>query len=242
MRNFCLLVFISVFFLGCDDGDIITVDLEFGDTFQACGDLVFYKTKSDPNESLSLQITSPSTDLEDFVEVTIENNIATLVENTMTFDLNDSNTFNYRTYSADPANFFCEDVPPSNIEITSDQESTTGTATFTITLEEDDNDGIPAEDEDLNGDGDLTNDDTDGDGIPNYLDADDDGDNVLTKDEDDDLDGDGNPFTEPLNTDIDSTQFPDTDPDYLDPDDDGDGAQPFLQQHTEYIQSFKTLQ
>lgn len=33
-----------------------------------------------------------------------------------------------------------------------------------------DNDGISDEDEDINNDGDLTNDDTDGDGIPNYLD------------------------------------------------------------------------
>ncbi|MCA9580088.1 MAG: putative metal-binding motif-containing protein, partial [Myxococcales bacterium] len=39
----------------------------------------------------------------------------------------------------------------------------------------DDVDGIDTLDEDVDGDGNLTNDDTDGDKIPNYLDTDDDG-------------------------------------------------------------------
>lgn len=46
-----------------------------------------------------------------------------------------------------------------------------------------DNDGIPSFMEDLNGDFFLLNDDTDGNNIPNYLDADDDGDGVPTRDE-----------------------------------------------------------
>ena len=77
---------------------------------------------------------------------------------------------------------------------------------------DDDGDGVPNVFEDFNGDGDLTNDDTDGDGIANYLDADDDGDNVPTSVELQ-LDVDGNP------TDTDG----DGDADYLDTDDDGDG-------------------
>jgi hypothetical protein len=44
-----------------------------------------------------------------------------------------------------------------------------------------DADGILSNDEDVNTDGDFTNDDTDGDGIQNYLDIDDDGDGYLTK-------------------------------------------------------------
>ncbi|MEM1118813.1 MAG: gliding motility-associated C-terminal domain-containing protein [Bacteroidota bacterium] len=43
-----------------------------------------------------------------------------------------------------------------------------------------DMDGTPDLAEDLNGDGNLENDDTDGDSIPNYLDDDDDGDGILT--------------------------------------------------------------
>jgi hypothetical protein len=226
MRLFILGLLCCLLVYSCDDGDVITVDLEFGETYQACGDLVFYKTKSDPAESLSLQITSPSLDLVDFTEVIIENNIASLVNDTITFDIDGgSNTFNYRTYNTEPLNFFCQDLPPSDIQITSDQASAGGDAIFTISLIEDDNDGIPAEDEDINGNGDLTDDDTDQDGIPNYLDADDDGDNVLTEDEIDteDLDGDGNPFTNPLNTDADFING-DVDPDYLDIDDDADGV------------------
>ncbi|MGF1556929.1 FKBP-type peptidyl-prolyl cis-trans isomerase [Paucihalobacter sp.] len=46
-----------------------------------------------------------------------------------------------------------------------------------------DNDGIPSYMEDLDGDFNLFNDDTDGDRIPNYLDPDDDGDGVPTRDE-----------------------------------------------------------
>lgn len=48
---------------------------------------------------------------------------------------------------------------------------------------DDDKDGVPTRDEDLNGDGDPSNDDTDGDGIPNYLDEDDDDDGILTRNE-----------------------------------------------------------
>jgi len=79
---------------------------------------------------------------------------------------------------------------------------------------DDDGDGVPTEDEDIDDDGDPTNDDTDGDGIPDYLDPDDDGDGVLTEDEDIDDDGD------PTNDDTDGDGIPD----YLDPDDDGDGV------------------
>lgn len=81
-------------------------------------------------------------------------------------------------------------------------------------------DGIPSSKEDLNGNGDPRDDDTDGDGIPNYLDADDDNDGILTLYEYDVLpdnnnngkvdegDGDGVP------DDSDGDGIPD----YLDPD------------------------
>ncbi len=58
---------------------------------------------------------------------------------------------------------------------------------------DDDNDTILTKYEDLNNDGDFTNDDTDEDGTPNYLDNDDDGDSILTKDESPDSNDDGNP-------------------------------------------------
>lgn len=72
-----------------------------------------------------------------------------------------------------------------------------------------DNDNVPSIKEDLNGDGNVNNDDTDGDGIPNYFDPDDDGDGVLTKNEDANGDGDPtNDFSDPSNPTL---------PDYLNP-------------------------
>ncbi len=71
-----------------------------------------------------------------------------------------------------------------------------------------DNDNIPNSVEDLDGDGDPTNDNTDGDIYPNYFDQDDDNDGVLTKDEDTNGDGD------PTNDDTDGDGVPN----YLDKD------------------------
>ncbi len=72
-----------------------------------------------------------------------------------------------------------------------------------------DRDGVPTKLEDLDGDGNLLDENTDNDGFPNYLDNDDDGDEIATKDEII-IDAEGN------------VTFPDTDgdgvPDYLDPD------------------------
>ena len=76
---------------------------------------------------------------------------------------------------------------------------------------DDDGDGILTAFEDLDGDGDPTNDDTDGDGTPDYLDPDDDGDDTPTADEQADPDGDGDP-ADAVDTDDDGT------PDYLDED------------------------
>lgn len=62
-----------------------------------------------------------------------------------------------------------------------------------------DDDHITSYIEDLDGDGDGYNDDTDGDGVANFIDGDDDGDEILTKDEVEPMqyieDGSMNPFT-----------------------------------------------
>lgn len=100
-----------------------------------------------------------------------------------------------------------------------------------------DGDSVPSYKEDLNNDGEfllntdadtLDGDDTDNDGSPNYFDADDDADGVLTINEDledtdlnFDSDGDGNPANDkngdgdPTNDDTDGDGIPN----YLDPDD-----------------------
>ncbi len=77
-----------------------------------------------------------------------------------------------------------------------------------VNISDDDNDGVLSYLEDIDGDGDVKNDDTDEDLIPNYLDVDDDNDGTLTKDEDANGDGD------PTNDDTDNDGIPD----YLDTD------------------------
>lgn len=95
---------------------------------------------------------------------------------------------------------------------------------FTVALvnceNDGDADGLTNGEEDVNGNGDLNDDDTDGDGIPNYLDDDDDGDTVLTNIE--------IVFGRSNGTIASRAAFLDTDsdgiPDHLDFDDDGDGV------------------
>lgn len=204
MRNtFFIIIILSLLVsYSCNDGDVITVQFDFDDTFVYCpgvNNLVFYKTKKDPSESLSLLIKS-------FTLEQILNFKGT--DTTLT----KTGTFNYRTYSnaSLPSGLFCNDIPSSEIKIINDYQSASDvTAIITATFTEDDNDGVPAELEEIV--------DTDGDGIPNYKDADDDGDNILTKDENPDPNGDGI-LDDAQDTDGDGT------PDYLDDDDDGDGV------------------
>ncbi|WDF64542.1 DUF6443 domain-containing protein [Flavobacterium sp. KACC 22763] len=91
-----------------------------------------------------------------------------------------------------------------------------------ICADDTDQDGIPDMFEDIDGDGNLSNDDTDGDGVPNYMDPDDDGDGVATKFEGavvvEQVDAPYYSTTASLNTDGDNL------PNYLDTDDDGDGV------------------
>jgi gliding motility-associated-like protein len=104
-----------------------------------------------------------------------------------------------------------------SLEVTT-TDSGGGTTSHSITIEvlestlDSDGDGVLDIVEDLNQDGDPSNEDTDNDGIANYLDTDDDGDGILTQDED--INNNGDPVDD--NTDGDAT------PNYLDTDDDND--------------------
>ncbi|MFV0541835.1 MAG: hypothetical protein ACK5MZ_11490 [Aestuariibaculum sp.] len=201
----------------CDDGDITTIELDFDDSFTACtaNNLVFYKIKENPAESLSVLISNLT--LSEILTVDEETNT---YEDS--FNLSSTNVFNYRTYHNTelPDDLFCSDIPPSEVNIANDYPSTSGTVTIKTIRFQDDADGIPAELEgqDPNGDGDFSDaQDTDNDGIPDYLDTDDDGDNVPTSKENPDPNGDGV---------LDDAQDTDGDgiPDYLDTDDDDDGV------------------
>ena len=137
--------------------------------------------------------------------------------------------FIFRSYNrAIVGDELCDAVPPGDLIIREDEEADSGIVYVTTTIIDDDNDGIPSEDE--YGPGGLTDPrDTDLDSIPDYLDEDDDNDNVRTISElQDDLDedGDGDPLTNMLDTDG------DTIPNYLDDDDDGDGIPTRLEDET----------
>lgn len=218
MQKIIYLLSLCVLFTACDDGDIIEVELAFGKQLSICEldpEVYFlYDTKTDPSESLSLIFPKNSTTKLIFNPET--NNYTT------TFEINGSNSkFNYRTYDGDPKNLICNLLPDASTNIINDYAATSGTVTTLTSFVDDDGDGIPSSVEDKNLDGDdnpATNPtDSDGDGIPDYLDADDDNDNVLTKNE-------GHNYTEAdglskaQDTDGDGT------PDYLDDDDDGDGV------------------
>ena len=200
--------------LSCDDGDIITLILDFDKELALCGDensdnYVIYDIKEDPYESLTFL----------FVSNNNSDNIFDPPETPYveSFTINgSSNRFNYRTYDGDPSGLICEEIPSSTVNIVDDYEATSGTVETMSTFVDDDNDDIPSELEDINQNGDLEDDDSDGDGIPNYKDADDDNDNVLTKDENPDPNGDGD-ISDAQNTDGADL------PDYLDTDDDNDG-------------------
>jgi len=215
MRKLIFTLFvICASFFSCNDGDIILVELDFDQTLDLCGDenslnYVVYDTRIDPFESLTLLF--PGSDTNDL----IFNPPTNPYEESFTINVS-SIRFNYRLYDGDMTGKICLDIPPSDITITEDYEALSGTVTSTTTFEDDDNDGVPTLLEDINGNGNLEDDDTDGDGIPNYKDEDDDGDNVPTIKE----------FPDPNNDELlDDAQDTDDNgiPDYLDNDDDGDG-------------------
>ena len=107
-------------FFSCDDGDIITTELEFDDTFYACGDLVIYKTKTDPNQSLSLQISNTNFTIAQMLETEADadnENLLVLVNDQ--FDQNDVNSsysFKYRSYASSVDNLFHIDQMNSHDE------------------------------------------------------------------------------------------------------------------------------
>jgi len=216
MRKLSVLIFCCVFLVtSCDDGDIITIELDFDKVLALCGDTesdnyVVYDIKTDPNESLTLLFPSNSTTDKIFNPSTTPYSYNLTINNT-------SVRFNYRTYDGDPSGLICEEIPDADVSIIEDYFSSGGNVTTETIFIDDDNDGIPSELEDINNNGDLEDDDTDGDSIPNYKDNDDDGDNIKTSLENPDENGDGL-LDDAQDTDGDSI------PDYLDIDDDNDGT------------------
>lgn len=225
MKRIFAILLCALGFVSCDNGDIIvtTFDLEES-VLNLCtlGDQnVFYITNDDGVfESMSLQLTSAN--LENIEDALSEN-----PGQTLEIQLNNSNILVYRIYDGDIGNdYFCRAVPPSDPDVIDEYITTEGTVRITTNYNDSgdgqdaDGDGIINIEEGMNPDernnpGSETHQDTDGDGIPDFLDIDDDGDNVATVRE-------NVVNAEEL---VDET-YPDTDgdgvPNYLDPNDDGD--------------------
>lgn len=208
--------FILVFFVACNDGDIITIDLDFEGDLERCENdtdsYLLYDTREDPNEALLL-----------IIERNVDNETFFTLPTTAELPINNTTTrFIFRSYNrAIVGDELCDIIPSGDLSIIEDYYATSGTVYITSTIVDDDGDGIPSEDE--YGPGGINNPKhSDDDSIPDYLDEDDDNDNIKTSIEissvnDDNLDGDDDPLTNPTDTDGDGI------PNYLDDDDDGDG-------------------
>jgi len=186
----------------CDDGDIITTNLDFPDgNLEFCGapgGYLFFKTNDAGSESISLLL----------------NNSEQLftTSDTLIVNLNNNNTVVYRIFDGTvDSDYFCSEIPPTEPQVSTEYIATSGTAEVRTITTLADSDSLTEEQE-------GTTNDSDGDGLLDFFDFDDDGDNVPTILELDteNLDGDNNPLTNPLDTDGDGI------PNYLDEDDDGD--------------------
>ncbi|AXT53767.1 hypothetical protein D1818_24175 [Aquimarina sp. BL5] len=241
-----LYIFIFLGLTSCDDGDIIVTSFEFEDVdLQLCqgakpNEFVFFKINTSVNEAISYN----------FIDATYS--ATTVTENPIIIDLeNLDNGLIYRKFNtAITSDYYCNNIPDSNITVTEELLSVSGIATINNQIiSEDDNDGVEST---LEAPNEIDPEaDPDGDGVPNYLDdamndnsirnTNQTADNPLGieegynsdddqipdfRDQDDDND---NVLTsvELPNDDPNDDTFLDTDgddiPNYKDPDDDGDG-------------------
>lgn len=209
MKKFWCLVLISVALLSCDDGDLIVTDFNFENPqLQWCGtnssQVLFNMNNELVNEAIAFRFNLETPQLR-FLSRELGQ---------ITIPLNATNEVIYRVFDAEvESSYFCNAIPPVAPDVTEEYRSTTGgTVVITTVLKnalDHDGDGVPSEVEDEAGE--L---DTDEDGIPDFLDIDDDNDNILTRVE---------IAVEAENS---VGAYPDSDndgiPNYLDADDDND--------------------
>lgn len=209
MNKLAFLLVLALVATSCDDGDIIVTQIDFDEiVLERCEDFggesefIFFKTNSETNEGLALQFETTEP-------------IFTEIDVVHTIPLTGDDQLSYRRFDGDPSDFFCNAIPPSTPTVIEEFTSTVGTIdVFTSGVESDD-DGIPSEIEDPTG---LL--DTDQDGLFDFIDFDDDGDNVPTRLEGVELNEEGTAIDPLLSRDTDGDLIPD----YLDEDDDGDGV------------------
>lgn len=213
----CFGIVLIGLFSSCDDGDLIVTNFDFDEetNLQFCStetETVIFAIETDPIETIFFK----------FNDGTFNGSFDGIaLENTLSYPINETNQIIYRSLSGPiSANYFCNTIPPTQSNVQEEYISTNGgnvKIITTVNLSSDEN-----ADSDADGVSDALERryetpprDTDSDGIPDYLDKDDDNDNVLTQVE-------NNLSNQPMFEDT----YPDTDedgiPNYLDEDDDGD--------------------
>lgn len=214
MKKVFLSFFMYFMIISCNDGDFIVTDFNFENKkLNSCGSgesLVLYNINNQGVfESIAFIFKNAALELLEEENTQVE------------IKINTENEIIYRTFDSEIGqDYFCNQIPPINPTVVQEYRSTTGgTVVITAILNNEndhDADGVPSEKEGFNADPPL---DTDGDGIPNYLDIDDDNDNVRTSVEIN---------QSRINAENTAGGYPDTDadgtPNYLDPDDDQDGT------------------
>ena len=178
MKNAFRFLFLLTFLNSCDDGDLIVTDFDFeNQQLQWCGTLasqvVFNINNEVVNEAIAFKFDLETADLQFF----------STEEGLVEIPLTATNQVIYRIFDAEvTAGYFCNQIPPVAPDVTEEFRSTTGgeviISTTLRSAEDHDADGVASAAEGM-----AEELDTDADGIPDYLDIDDDADNVLTKDE-----------------------------------------------------------
>lgn len=225
MRRLVLGIFALGLMISCDDGEIIVTNFDFEDSSLAlcssANNNVLYATNNtDVFESISLEFSNNALQIDDET-----GRIIPPEEEQVSFSLSGSNRVVYRIYNADvPSNYFCSSVPPSSPDVVEEWISgSEGNVIINTNLLDEtgdadaDGDNLNNNEEGWDPDG-VNHQDTDDDGIPDYLDVDDDGDNVKTITE----------ISSEISENVTAEGYPDTDgdgiPNYLDNDDDNDGV------------------
>jgi len=228
MRRLLFSIFSLALLSSCDDGEIIVTSFDFEDsTVQFCegpNKNVFYAVNNnDVFESISLEFRN------NILELDEDGRIVPPEDEEISFDLtgnsSNDNRIVYRIFNSEvPTDYFCNVVPPKEPAVVEEWISGTGATVFVRTSFGDetanvdsDGDGLDNIDEGWNAEG-VNLQDTDEDGIPDYLDVDDDGDNIETETE---L---ANSANDPVNENGQRDKDEDGIPNYLDNDDDNDGV------------------
>lgn len=209
MKNVLSLLFAALLLISCDDGDLIVTEFDFEDQqLQWCGNdqsQVLFNINNDlVFEAIAFRFNLETPQAQFF----------SLEEGQISIPLNSTNQIIYRIFDGEvESSYFCNAIPPVAPNVTEEYRSTTGgevlITTTLRTASDHDGDGVPSNQEGM-----ADQLDTDLDGIPDYLDIDDDNDNILTRTE--------------IAAENSVNNYPDSDndgiPNYIDADDDNDGT------------------